>query len=125
MTEENTSNENTVTTAEETVVSYGDFIKLTIRVGTITVAEMVPDTDTLLRLEVDFGDETRQIISGIRAFVASPEELLGTQAPFITNLAPRTIRGLESQGMILAVGENDVFAFLRPDRPVPPGTTVH
>jgi methionyl-tRNA synthetase len=112
-------------TDEVTTVSYGDFVKLTIRVGTITVAEVVPEADKLLRLEVDFGDETRQIVSGIRDFVATPEALVGTQAPFITNLAPRTIRGLESQGMILAVGDADTFAFLRPDRDVPPGTTVH
>lgn len=107
------------------VVSYGDFIKLTIRIGTITVAEVVPDADLLLRLEVDFGDETRQIVSGIREYVTDPASLVGVQAPFITNLAPRTIRGLESQGMILAVGELDTFAFLQPDRPVPAGTQVH
>jgi methionyl-tRNA synthetase len=106
-------------------VSYGDFIKLTIRIGTITVAEVVPDADMLLRLEVDFGDETRQIVSGIREYVTDPVSLVGVQAPFITNLAPRTIRGLESQGMILAVGESDTFAFLQPDRAVPAGTQVH
>ncbi|MAZ29752.1 hypothetical protein CL655_00505 [bacterium] len=106
-------------------VSYGDFAKLTIRIGTITTAEVVPEADKLLRLEVDFGDEQRQIVSGIREFVAEPEALIGTQAPFITNLAPRTIRGLESQGMILAVGDEDTFTFLRPDRDVPPGTAVH
>lgn len=111
--------------SETETISYGDFVKVRIRVGTITVAEVVPDADKLLRLEVDFGDETRQIVSGIREFVQSPEDLVGTQAPFVVNLAPRTIRGLESQGMILAVGEAETFAFLRPDRPLPPGTPVH
>ncbi|HMA79137.1 MAG TPA: hypothetical protein VKP88_08590 [Candidatus Paceibacterota bacterium] len=127
MTEETTPQTEgaTATESAETLISYGDFVKLTIRVGTITTAEVVPDADKLLRLEVDFGDETRQIVSGIRDFVDTPESLVGTQAPFITNLAPRTIRGLESQGMILAVGDEDTFAFLRPDRLVPPGTTVH
>src|SRR6056297_3598239 len=127
MTEETTpqTEDATPTESVETLISYGDFVKLTIRVGTITTAEVVPDADKLLRLEVDFGDETRQIVSGIRDFVATPEALVGTQAPFITNLAPRTIRGFESQGMILAIGEGDGFAFLRPDRAVVPGSAVH
>ena len=113
------------TTPEPQTVSYDDFAKLTIRVGTIVAAEVVPDADRLLRLEVDFGDEQRQIVSGIREFVDSPSDLVGTQSPFITNLAPRTIRGLESQGMILAVGDSDTFAFLRPHRAIPAGTNVH
>lgn len=125
MSDHNQPDVATDTPSEEAVVSYGDFVKLTIRIGTITVAEVVPEADKLLRLEVDFGDETRQIVSGIREFVAAPEDLVGTQAPFITNLAPRTIRGLESQGMILAVGDSETFAFLRPDHAVPSGTTVH
>ena len=106
-------------------ITIDDVAKLTIRIGTITLAEPVPDADKLLRLEVDFGDEQRQILSGIREFVADPADLVGTQAPFITNLATRTMRGLESQGMIVAVGDQDTFAFLRPDRVVPPGTAVH
>lgn len=106
-------------------IAYEDFAKLTIRIGTITTAAVVPETDKLLRLEVDFGDEQRQIVSGIREFVSDPADLVGTQAPFITNLATRTIRGLESQGMIMAVGEAATFAFLRPDRSVPSGTAVH
>lgn len=109
----------------DATVSYEDFAKLTIRIGTITNVEVVPDADKLLRLEVDFGDEQRQIVSGIREFVADPADLVGTQAPFITNLAARTIRGLESQGMILAVGNAETFAFLRPDRALPAGTAVH
>ena len=63
--------ETAAATDEVTTVSYGDFVKLTIRVGTIILAEVVPEADKLLRLEVDFGDETRQIVSGIRDFVGS------------------------------------------------------
>ena len=123
---ESTNTNQPAATAESVVdtISYEDFAKLTIRIGTITVAEVVPEADKLLRLEVDFGDEQRQIVSGIREFVEDPADLVGTQAPFITNLATRTIRGLESQGMIMAVGDDEDFAFLRPDRSVPPGTSV-
>jgi len=121
------STDQTSTPSELTpeTISYADFAKLKIQIGTITVAEVVPEADKLLQLEVDFGDFTRQIVSGIREYVADPADLVGTQAPFVTNLAPRVIRGLESQGMILAVGDKDTFAFLRPDRSVPPGAFVH
>lgn len=94
--------------------------------GTVLHAERVPDTDKLIRLEVDFdeSDGPRQIVSGIAAYT-QPENLLGRQLAFVTNLEPRTIRGLESNGMLLAVGEGGTFAFLSPDRLVPPGTRAH
>jgi methionyl-tRNA synthetase len=90
-------------------------------------AERVPDTDKLLRLRVDFGEEggPRQIVSGIAAYVSEPTSLVGRQLAFVTNLAPRTIRGLESDGMLFAVGSDESFAFLTPDREVPPGTGAH
>lgn len=106
-------------------ITYDDFAKLHIRIGTITEVAVVEDADKLLCLQVDFGDYTRQIVSGIRAFVEDPQELVGTQSPFLTNLTTRKIRGLESQGMILAIGDADTFAFLRPSATVPAGTEVH
>lgn len=108
-------------------ISIDDFSKLEVKVGTVKSAERVPDTDKLLRLEVDFGEETglRQIVSGIAAYVPEPELLLGRQLAFVTNLAPRTIRGLESNGMLFAVGSGESFAFLTPDRDVPSGTSAH
>lgn len=94
--------------------------------GTVKSAERVPETDKLLRLMVDFGEpELRQIVSGIAAYVAEPETLVGRQLAFVTNLEPRTIKGLESNGMLFAVGSGDTFAFLTPDREVPPGTGAH
>lgn len=114
-----------ITAAEDTpLVSFTDFMQLDIRIGTITLAEVVPEADKLLRLEVDFGDFSRQIVSGIREFVAEPAALVGTQAPFVVNLESRTIKGYESQGMIMAVGDNEVFTFLRPEQPVAAGTNV-
>lgn len=108
-------------------ISIDEFSKVEVKVGTVRSAERVPDTDKLLRLEVDFGEEggARQIISGIAAYVPEPASLVGRQLSFVTNLAPRMIRGLESNGMLFAVGSGDSFAFLTPDRDVPPGTSAH
>ena len=108
-------------------ISIDDLMKVDVRVGTVMSAELVPETDKLLRLVVDFGEAAgpRQIVSGIRAYVNEAEDLVGRQLAFVTNLAPRKIKGLESNGMLFAVGEGDTFAFLSPDRPVPPGTGAH
>lgn len=108
-------------------ISIDEFAKIEVRVGTVVSAERVPDTEKLLRLMVDFGEENgpRQIVSGIAGYVADPDSLVGRQLAFATNLAPRTLRGLESDGMLFAVGDGESFAFLAPDRPVPPGTSAH
>jgi methionyl-tRNA synthetase len=77
-----------------------------LRVAQIKVAERIPKADKLLRLEVDLGYETRQILSGIAEWYA-PEELIGRRIVVITNLAPRKMRGLESHGMLLAASDGD------------------
>ncbi len=111
----------------EEKISIDEFAKVEVKVGTVLAAELVPETEKLLKLSIDFNEEDgpRQIVSGIRAYVTEPEELIGRQLAFVTNLAPRKIKGLESNGMLFAVGEGDSFAFLTPDRPVPPGTAAH
>jgi methionyl-tRNA synthetase len=108
-------------------ISIDEFSKIEVKVGTVRSAERVPETDKLLRLVVDFGEEggPRQIVSGIAAYVPEPEALVNRQLAFVTNLAPRVIRGLESDGMLFAVGADETFAFLTPDRTVPPGTSAH
>lgn len=107
-------------------ISIQDFAKIQVKVGTVVSAERVPETDKLLRLMVDVGEESpRQIVSGIAAYVEDPETLVGRQLSFVTNLAPRTIKGLESNGMLFAAGEGETFAFMVPDRLVPPGTGTH
>lgn len=108
-------------------ISIDEFSKIDVSVGTVKAAERVPETNKLLRLTVDFNEESgpRQIISGIAAYVSDPSTLVGRQLCFVTNLEPRTIKGLESNGMLFAVGEGDSFAFLGPDRSVPPGTSAH
>ncbi|MFN3188204.1 MAG: hypothetical protein ACK42D_01505 [Candidatus Paceibacteria bacterium] len=106
-------------------ISYEDFVKLQIKIGTILAVEVVPDADKLLKLSVDVGEEApRQIVSGIREYVNDPQELVGRQSPFLVNLAPRTIRGLVSDGMILAVGDEETFAFLQPHIKVASGSQV-
>lgn len=108
-------------------ISLDEFSKIEVTIGTVQSVERVPETDKLLRLMVDFKEESgpRQIISGIAAYVPEPESLVGRQLAFVTNLAPRTIKGLESNGMLFAVGSGESFAFLTPDRDVPPGTSAH
>ena len=108
-------------------ISIEEFSKIEVKIGTVKSAERVPDTDKLLRLVVDFAEDAgpRQIISGIAAYVSEPEALVGRQLAFVTNLEPRIIRGLESNGMLFAVGSGDTFAFLTSDRDVPPGTSAY
>ncbi len=119
------------------MVSYDDFKKLDMRIGTIVSAERVPDTDKLMKLAVDLGEgEARQIIAGIAEY-ASPEDLVGKQCPFVANLEPRTIRGEESRGMLLAIGVRPgnegehtegetvpTLMLLHPAGPVPPGSML-
>lgn len=105
-------------------ITLDEFKQSDIRVGTVVSAERVPDADKLLRLEVDFGEERlRQIISGIAEYV-DPKEITGRQLLFIVNLEPRIIRGLASNGMLLATGDGDSFTLLVPAKPVQAGSRL-
>lgn len=107
------------------MISFDDFKKLNIKIGEVVSAERVPDTDKLIRLMVNVGEEEdRQIISGIAKY-SEPDALVGKKFPFIINLEPRTICGLESNGMILAVSSDDgEFSFLEPSSVVSAGSSV-
>lgn len=107
-------------------ITIEEFSKIEVKVGTVQAAERVPETDKLIKCLVDFGEEAgpRTIVSGIAAYT-EPEALVGRQLAYVTNLMPRTIKGIESNGMLFAVGEGESFAFLTPDRPIPPGTAAH
>ena len=83
------------------VISIDDFAKVELRVAQILVAERIPKADKLLRLEVDLGYEKRQILAGIAQYY-EPEKLIGRKIVIVANLAPRKMRGLESNGMLLA-----------------------
>lgn len=108
------------------MINYDDFAKLEMKLGKILSVEIVEGADKLLRLSVDVGEEVpRQIVSGIRTFFADPQELVGMTCPFLTNLEPRVIRGIESQGMILAASTPEGgFALLVPHTELPPGTKL-
>lgn len=105
-------------------ISFEDFAKLEIKIGKILSAEKVEKSEKLLKLQVDFGSEQRQVLSGIAQFY-QPEDVVGKECPFIVNLEPRTIMGLESQGMIMAADPGDGSAvLLHPDKDTIPGSKV-
>ena len=88
------------------IISIDDFKKVEITIGEILSAERIEGSEKLLKLKVNFGTEERQVLSGIAAFYPEPGALVGKRVPFVTNLAPRMMMGLESQAMILAVGDS-------------------
>lgn len=101
-------------------ISIEDFAKVELRVGQVKVAEKVKGADKLLRLEVDLGTEVRQVIAGI-AEAYAPETLIGRKVVIVVNLAPRKLRGLESNGMIVAAspeGGKPILASFLEDVPV-------
>lgn len=106
------------------MITFDDFKKIEIKLGTIVEADIVPDADKLLRLMIDFGTETRQVVSGIRAYYPDPSALIGKQIPVLYNLEPRTIKGLESNGMIVAAGDGEDFTMLESTQKVANGTAV-
>lgn len=113
------------------MVSYDDFAKLEIRIGEVLSVELIEGADKLLKCQVNVGDVDeegnmvpRQILSGIREYLEDPQSLVGKKFPYIVNLAPRVIRGFESQGMILAASHEGTLALLVPSNDVPAGTKI-
>lgn len=105
-------------------IQFDDFAKLDLRVGKIISAEKVQKADKLLKLEVDLGFEKRTIVSGI-AMHFSPEAIVGKQVTVVVNLAPRKMRGIESQGMILMAEDNAAkLHFINPETDIDAGSTV-
>ena len=114
----------TPTVAAPADVAIDDFAKIDLRAAKVLSAERVPKADKLLKLTLDVGGgEPRTVVSGIAASYA-PEAMVGKTVVYFSNLAPRKIRGVVSQGMILAAGEADVLALSALDRDVPPGTKI-
>ena len=117
-------NNATISPQKETI-TFDDFTKLDIRVGTIISAEKMPKTKKLLVLKVDTGLDTRTIVSGIAESYSS-EEVVGKKVTVLVNLAPRALRGVNSEGMILMTETADgKLVFLNPDLPdVDNGATI-
>ena len=106
-------------------IAFEDFLKLDIRVGTVTECTKVPKADKLLQFRIDDGLGGRTIVSGIAEHYA-PEELVGKQVCFIANLPPRKLRGIESQGMILSAADRTTgqLRVITPQGPITPGSEV-
>jgi tryptophanyl-tRNA synthetase len=102
-------------------ISFDHFSKIDVRIGTVVSAETVDNSDKLIKLQVDVGTETRQILTGMQAYYR-PEDFVGKQVPILINLAPRTIAGEESQGMLLALEGENGPVFLTPEQPLPNGS---
>ena len=109
------ANTETEVAPQKELISYDDFAKMDIRIGTILEAEKMPKADKLLVLKVDTGIDKRTIVSGIAQSFA-PEEIIGKKVTVLVNLAPRKLRGVESQGMILMVENSEgKYTFINPD----------
>ena len=105
-------------------ISLEDFQRLALRVGVIVEAEDHPNADRLLVLKVDIGDGTpRQVVAGIKGSYQAGE-LTGKRVVFVANLKPATLRGVESQGMVLAASDANGIVLVATERPVQPGSTV-
>ena len=121
-------------------ITYDEFKKLDMRMGTIRFVEPVEGTDKLLRCLIEFTPElatttytdaegreipVRQIVSGIREYVPEYETLVGKQVLYVVNLEPRTIKGIESHGMLMAIGDDTTpLAFVVPEHPLQPGSKI-
>lgn len=105
------------------MISIDQFKTVELCVATVTSAAPHPNADRLVVLKVDLGSEQRQIVAGIRKHY-DPASLVGTQVVVVANLAPVTLRGVESQGMLLAASHEETLVVLRPDKPIAAGATV-
>jgi methionine--tRNA ligase beta chain len=105
------------------MINIEEFRRLELKVGTVLSAETHPNADRLLVLRVDLGSEERQIVAGIRRSYAA-EELVGRQVVIVANLEPATLRGIESQGMLLAASDGERIVILTPQKEVSAGSKV-
>ena len=109
---------------QKSEIVYDDFAKIDLKVGTILSAEKVEKADKLLNLQIDLGFEKRTILSGIAKHF-SPEEIIGKQVVVVANLAPRKMRGIESNGMILmAEDKAGELYFVKPENAIENGSEV-
>ncbi len=113
------------TDTTQTTIQYDDFAKLDLRVATVLECAPHPNADKLLLLQIDVGGEKRQLCAGLKAHYA-PEQLVGKQIIIVANLAPRTMRGQVSQGMLLAATDaaSGRVIFITPSEPAASGSKV-
>jgi methionyl-tRNA synthetase len=104
-------------------ITIDEFRKVSLRIGKVVAAERVPKSTKLLKLQVDIGTEQRQIVAGI-AMKYAPEDMIGKRVVIVANMKPAKLMGVESQGMVLAAGEEEVSALLTTMEDVPPGSKI-
>lgn len=110
--------------AKPEYITIDDLAKVQMKIGKVLNAEKIEGSEKLLKLSVDFAEEKpRQVLSGIAKYF-TPEDIVGKSFPFITNLAPRKMMGLESQAMILAASDENGLALLQPTKDVAIGTEL-
>ena len=105
------------------MITLEDFQKLDLKIATIVRAEAVPNSDKLVKLQIDLGSERRQIVAGIRKSY-SPEELVGKQIVVVANLKPTKLMGELSEGMLLAAAEGETPIILTPEKNVKNGSKI-
>lgn len=106
------------------MITIDEFSKVEIKIGTVLEAEEIEGSEKLLKLKVDFGEENpRQVLSGIKAWYL-PQDLIGKQFVFVTNLESRQMMGFESQAMIMAAGTDEKAVLLVPQEEVKPGSRI-
>jgi len=106
------------------MINFEEFQKIDLKVGKIVKAERVEGSEKLLKLEVDLGEEKRQLVAGIAKFY-QPKDLISREIVIVVNLEPRALMGIKSQGMLLAADNKGKPILLKPDKEVPPGTKIH
>lgn len=105
------------------MINFEEFQKVDLRIGKIIIAERIDGSEKLLKLGVDLGEEKKQLVAGIGQFY-QPEHLIGKEIVVVVNLEPRTLKGIESQGMLLAADIEGKPVLLKPDEEVPLGTKI-
>ena len=102
---------------------FEEFQKVELKVAKVLSAEKVEKSNKLLKLQIDLGGETRQLVAGI-AQQYTPESMVGREIIMVANLEPRVVFGIESQGMLLAASSPEGPVLLKPDKEVPPGSGI-
>lgn len=128
MPDEIKNEEKEVEVKVDTKINYDDFKKVEITLGKILSAEKIEGSEKLLKLMVDFKEETgpRQILSGIQKYFPDESVLIGQKCMFVTNLEPRKMMGMESNGMLFALGGGDIpFSLVKANDDVPEGTKAN
>jgi methionine--tRNA ligase beta chain len=111
------------TPEKPSTITIEEFAKIDFRIATIKAAEPHPKADRLFVLKIDMGAEERQLVAGIRGHY-TPEELIGKQIVVVANLQPAVLRGIESQGMLLAGSDSERVVIMTPEKPLAPGSKV-